>query len=63
MLVAAVRPGKEIEPARTLPAGETSLMCTAAIPAGQADELDFLEMVMGSLAAVDPAGLPDAKSW
>jgi len=38
-------------------------MCTAAIPAGQADELDFLEMVMGSLAAVDPAGLPDAKSW
>jgi hypothetical protein len=38
-------------------------MCTAAIPARQADELDLLQMVMGSLAAVDPAGLPDARSW
>jgi Domain of unknown function (DUF222) len=36
-------------------------MCTAVIPAGQADELDLLQMVMRSLARTDPAELPDAE--
>jgi len=36
-------------------------MDAAAVSAGQADELDFLQMVMRSLAAADPAELPDAE--
>ena len=36
-------------------------MCTAAAPAGPADELDLLESVMGSLAGTDPAGLAEAE--
>ena len=36
-------------------------MCTAAAPAGQADELDLLQALMRSLAATDPAGLAGAE--
>jgi hypothetical protein len=36
-------------------------MCTATAPAGQADELDLLETLMGSLASADPAQLPEEE--
>ena len=36
-------------------------MCTAAAPAGQADELDLLQALMRSLAVTDPAGLAGAE--
>jgi hypothetical protein len=36
-------------------------MCTAAAPAGQADELDLLQALMRSLAGTDPAGLDQAE--
>ena len=41
--------------------GETSVMCTAAAPAGPADKLDLLESLMRSLASADPAGLAEAE--
>jgi len=41
--------------------GETSIMCTAAAPAGPADKLDLLESLMRSLASADPAGLAEAE--
>ena len=31
------------------------------VPAGEADELDLLQTLMGSLAATDPAGLPEEE--
>ena len=36
-------------------------MCTAAVPAGEADELDLLQTLMGSLAGADPAGLGEQE--
>jgi len=36
-------------------------MSMMTVPAGEADELDLLQTLMGSLAATDPAGLPEEE--
>jgi hypothetical protein len=55
MSVVPVRVGLEIDLG---PGGETSAMCTAAVPADSGEALGLVESLLGSLAGEDAAELP-----
>ena len=46
----------------TLPGGEISAMCTAAVPASADEALRMLPSLLGVLAGADPAGQPAAAA-
>jgi hypothetical protein len=59
MSVVPVRVGLDFDPIHVpRPGGETSAMCTAAVPASASEVLRMLPSLLRVLAAADPAGQP-----